>query len=54
MVVEPCLKTMLRRANVDSCVTGRGSDSGFVFDVIGKARTIERAKVLRSAIALLV
>ena len=54
VVVEPRLKTMLRHANVDSCVTGCGSDSGLVHDVIGKARAIERAKVLLSAIALLV
>ena len=54
MVVEPCLKTMLRRGNVDSCVTGCGSDSGLVYDVIGKARAIEGAKALLSAIALLV
>ena len=41
VVVEPRFKTMLRHANVDSCVTGCGSDSGLVYDVIGKARAIE-------------
>ena len=47
MVVEPRLKNLLRHANADSCVTGgSGSDSGLVCDVIGKARAIERAKVL--------
>ena len=45
VVVEPHLKTMLRHANVDSCVTGCGSDSGLVYDVIPKARAIEKAKV---------
>ena len=54
VVVEPRFKTMLRHANVDSCVTGCGSDSGLVYDVICKARAIERAKVLFSAIVLLV
>ena len=34
VVVEPCLETMLCRANVDSCVTGCGSDSGLVYDVV--------------------
>ena len=54
VVVEPCLKTLLRHDNVDSCITRCGSDSGLLYDVIGKARAIERAKVLLSAIALLV
>ena len=54
MVVEPCLETMLRHANVDSYVTRCGSDSGLVYDVIGKSHAIDRAKVLLSAIALLV
>ena len=50
VVVEPPLETMLHHANVDSCVTGCGSDSGLVYDVIGKARAIERAKLFLSAI----
>ena len=54
MVVEPRLETVLRHANVDFCVTGCGSDSGLVYNVVGKARAIERAKVFLSAIALLV
>ena len=54
VVVEPRLKTFLRHANVDSCITGCGSDSGLLYDIIGKAHAIERAKVLLSAIALLV
>ena len=54
VVVEPRLKTMLRHANVDSCITGCSSESGLVYNVIGKAHAIERAKVLLSAIALLV
>ena len=52
--VEPRLETVLRHSNVDFFVTGCGSDSGFVYDVVGKARAIERAKVFLSAIALLV
>ena len=54
VVVEPRLETMLRQANVVSFVTGCGSDSGLVYDVVGEARAIERAKVFLSAIALLV
>ena len=54
VVVEPRLETMLRHTNVDSCVTGCGSDSGLVCDIICKARAIRRAKVLLPAIALLV
>ena len=44
MVVEPepRIETILRHANVDSCVTGCGSDSGLVYDVVGKARAIDR------------
>ena len=53
VVVEPRLETMLSHANVDSCLTGCGSDSGLVYIIIGKACAIERAKVLLSAIALL-
>ena len=52
VVVEPRLETMICHASVDSCITGCGSDSGLVDDIIGKARTIERAKVFLSAIAL--
>ena len=54
VVVEPRLETIHRHPNEDSCVTECGSDSGLVYDVISKARAIERAKVLLSAIALLV
>ena len=54
VVVKPHLETMLRHANVDSCVTRSGSDGGLVYNVIGKACAIERAKVLLCAIALLV
>ena len=32
VVVEPRLETVLRHANVDSCVTGCGSDSGLVLN----------------------
>ena len=53
VVVEPRLETMLCHANVDSCITRCGSDSGLAYSVIGKARAIERAKVFLSAIALL-
>ena len=45
VVVEPRLETVLRHANVDFCVTGCGSDSGLVYNVVDKARAIERAKV---------
>ena len=45
VVVEPRFETMFRHGNVDSCVTGCGSDSGLVYDVVCKARAIERAKV---------
>ena len=31
VVVEPRLETMLRHADVDSCVTGYGSDIGLVW-----------------------
>ena len=54
VVVEPRLETVFRHANVDFCVTGCGSDSGLVYNVVGKARAIKRAKVFLSAIALLV
>ena len=54
VVVEPRLETVLHHANVDFCVTGCGSDSGLVYNVVGKARAIERAKVFLPAIALLV
>ena len=53
VVVEPGLETVLRRVNVDFCVTECSSDSGLVYDVVGKARAIKRAKVFLSAIALL-
>ena len=54
VVVEPRLETVLRHADVDFCVTGCGGESGHVYDVVGKARVIERAKVFLSAIVLLV
>ena len=54
VVVEPRLETILRHANVDSCVTGCGSDSGLVYDVVGKARANERVKVFLSAVTLLI
>ena len=53
-VVEARLETIFRHANVGSCVTGCGSDSGLVYDVVGKASAIERVKVFLSEIALLV
>ena len=54
VVVEPRLETILHHANVDSCVTGCGGDSGLIYNVVSKARSISRAKVFLSAIALLV
>ena len=44
VVVEPRLETVLRHANVDFCITGCCSDSGLGYNVVGKARAIERAK----------
>ena len=54
VVVEPHLETVLHHANEDFCVTGSANDSDLVYDVVGKAHAIERAKVFLSAIALLV
>ena len=48
VVVEPRLKTVLCHANVDSCVTGCGSDSGLVYDVIGKAPSRGQRSFLQS------
>ena len=54
VVVESRFETVLCHANVNSCVTGYGSDSGFVYDVVDKARAIKRAKVFLSAVTLIV
>jgi len=40
VVVEPRLETILLHANVDSCITGCGSDSGLIYNVVRKARAI--------------
>ena len=45
VVVEPRFGTMLCHANINSCLTECGSDSGLVYDVVYKRRTVKRAKV---------
>ena len=51
VVVVSCFKFALCHSNVSLCVPGCCCDCGFVDHVTCKTRTIERAKVLVSAIA---
>ena len=51
MVVVSSFEAVLCHANINLCFTGCGSDSCFVDDVVDKACTVKRAKVLVSAVA---
>ena len=53
MVVVSCFEFVFCHTNVVLCVTRSCCDSCFVDNVLGKARTVKRAKVFVSAVAFL-
>ena len=53
VVVVSCFEFVLCHTNVSLCVTRSCCDSCFVDNVLGKARTLKRAKVSVSAVAFL-
>ena len=52
VVVEPRFESVLCHANINSCITECGSDSGLVPDVVDTTRAVAKAKVFLSARAL--
>ena len=51
VVVVSSFEAVLCHANINLCFAGCGSDGCFVDDVVDKACTVKRAKVLVSAVA---
>ena len=50
VVVEPCFEIMLCHANIGSCLTECGSDSGLVYDFVDNTRAVKKAKVFLCAL----
>ena len=53
VIVVSCFEFAFCHANVCPCVTGSCCDSSFVDNVVGKTRTVKRAKVFVSTVAFL-
>jgi len=51
VVVVSSFEAVLCHANINLCFAGCGRDSCFADDVVDKACTVKRAKVLVSAVA---